>query len=210
MLDKTFWLSAKLGILPELWPSLLKILQMTNATSPVALNNIAIEQLDKFRRQENEESWNEHAEPFIAKVIKLEKEGKMTNWDAVSVCANNIVAGSDTTAITLNSALYHIYTNEQVLTRLRQELNILEGEGKISNPITFQEAQSIPYLQAIVKEAMRVHPAVGVPLARTVPEGGQLINGIFFPEGVSYDCDSNTLLFTNKQSRQRSGSMPGL
>lgn len=43
----------------------------------------------------------------------------------------------------------------------------------------------MPYLQACIKEGLRMHPATGLPLARVVPNGGTTICGRYFPEGVS-------------------------
>jgi cytochrome P450 len=42
----------------------------------------------------------------------------------------------------------------------------------------------MPYLQAVMKEALRVHPATGYPMFRVVPQGGEVLAGQFFPEGV--------------------------
>ncbi|GKT45156.1 pisatin demethylase [Colletotrichum spaethianum] len=41
----------------------------------------------------------------------------------------------------------------------------------------------MPNLQAVIKEALRVHPAVGLLTERVVPEGGASIAGRFFPGG---------------------------
>ncbi|KAK5723190.1 hypothetical protein LTR17_013910 [Elasticomyces elasticus] len=43
----------------------------------------------------------------------------------------------------------------------------------------------MPYLQAVIKEALRVHPAVGQPLSRLVPPGGAEIAGRYFPADAS-------------------------
>lgn len=43
----------------------------------------------------------------------------------------------------------------------------------------------MPYLQAVIKEALRLHPATGLPLWRVVPEGGAEISGQYFPAGTT-------------------------
>ncbi len=50
--------------------------------------------------------------------------------------------------------------------------------------MTFAQAQNMPYLQAVLKEALRMHPATGLPLGRSVPEGGAVIAVKMFPAGV--------------------------
>ena len=57
--------------------------------------------------------------------------------------------------------------------------------GQLSSPVTFQEAQKLPFLQACIKEGLRIHPVTGLPLARVVPDGGATIAGQFFPANVS-------------------------
>lgn len=41
------------------------------------------------------------------------------------------------------------------------------------------------YLQAVIKEALRMHPATGLLLWRVVPEGGAELCGKFFPAGTA-------------------------
>ena len=102
-------------------------------------------------------------------------------------CTENMTAGSDTTAITLSAILYHLLRNPTTLRKLNEDLdNFYGGQGRNSRSITFKVSQELPYLQAVIKEALRIHPATGLPLERTVPVGGAEINGYFFPEGVCY------------------------
>jgi cytochrome P450 len=75
----------------------------------------------------------------------------------------------------------------ECLQKLRDEIETAERQGNISDPVTFQEAQKLPYLQATIKEALRLHAAVGQILSRVVPEGGAHIAGRHFPQGVSFN-----------------------
>ena len=64
-----------------------------------------------------------------------------------------------------------------------EEIKTFAREGKISDPVTFSESMKMPYFCACVKEALRMHSAVGYVLPRHVPSGGRTIAGRFFPEG---------------------------
>lgn len=60
------------------------------------------------------------------------------------------------------------------------------SRAELSQVIAFKEAQKLPCLQAVLKESMRMHPAVGLPLGRVVPEAGAVIAGQYFPAGVCF------------------------
>lgn len=62
----------------------------------------------------------------------------------------------------------------------------------LENPDT--DAQSLPYLSAVVKESMRLSLANPVRLPRLVPEGGLQIPGFpFLPAGTSVGCSAYSL-----------------
>ncbi|KAJ0107950.1 hypothetical protein J7T55_008085 [Diaporthe amygdali] len=96
----------------------------------------------------------------------------------------NVAAGSDTTSIALTSAIFHIISNREVYLKLKEEIRAAEEQGEADDPITFDQAQALPYLGSCIKEAMRVHPSTGLPLWRVVPEPGMTISGVFFPAGA--------------------------
>jgi cytochrome P450 len=96
-----------------------------------------------------------------------------------------MVAGSDTTAISLSATLYYLLSNPTSLAKLRDEIDHFTARGSLSKNPSFKESQEMPYLQAVIKEALRMHPATGLPLEREVPAGGATIGGYFFPAGVS-------------------------
>lgn len=98
-------------------------------------------------------------------------------------CAQNVFAGSDTTSISLNAIVYFIITHPDVLAKMRAEMDEAAARGAFSDPPTFAETQALPYLQAALKEGVRMHPAVGLPLWRVVPAGGVTLCGQYFPAG---------------------------
>ncbi|TVY38707.1 Pisatin demethylase [Lachnellula subtilissima] len=120
---------------------------------------------------------------IMTKVLLAHEENpqKMTRADLIIICGSNIGAGSDTTAITLSSIFYHLMKNPQSYHRLQSEMDVAASEGRISDFVTFKEAQELPYLQAVIKEALRMHPATGLPLPRVVSPKGATIAGRFIP-----------------------------
>lgn len=81
--------------------------------------------------------------------------------------------------------MYYLLKHPPCLQKLRDEVNQLQtGEKMPGKNVTFKDTQDMPYLQAVIKEGLRIHPATALPLERVVPEGGATISGRFFPEGV--------------------------
>lgn len=90
-------------------------------------------------------------------------------------------AGSDTTAITLRAIVYYVLKNPHVHRKLHLELDAANLPMRIS----YKAAQSLPYLGAVIEEAMRTHPAVGLLLERIVPSSGlALPDGRFIAPGT--------------------------
>ncbi|EKG11071.1 Cytochrome P450 [Macrophomina phaseolina MS6] len=122
---------------------------------------------------------------FLTKLLKLEEDGQNTRADTFNALGNNIIAGSDTTSITLSAVIYYLIKNPSKMARPRREIDQKAAEGALSDPITFQQSQNMPYLQEVIKETLRIHPAVAFILARRVPPGGATVCGKFLPQDVS-------------------------
>jgi cytochrome P450 len=126
---------------------------------------------------------------FLARFLEAKKEyPDIVNDNQVfSYTVSNMNAGSDTTAISLRAILYYTLKSPRVLAKLYEELTTAYQERRISLPISWKQSQEeLPYLDAVIKEALRLHPAVGLLLERIVPTGGlQLPNGgPFLPAGT--------------------------
>lgn len=130
---------------------------------------------------------------------KEEYPGLVNDRQVTSYSVTNIFAGSDTTAISLRSVFYHLLKNPPTLHKVVEEIdNAVDGRDCLQEPISFAESNKLPYLQAVLKEAMRVHPAVGLLLERLVPSGGCKIAGTWLPEGTTVGIDP-WVLHRNKE-----------
>ena len=96
----------------------------------------------------------------------------------------NVVAGAETTGITLSAAVYFLWKDPRILAKLRKELDSKKSAGRFNNIVTVKDTTDCPYLQAVIKETIRLHPGIGIGLTRVVPKTGLILCGRYFPEGV--------------------------
>jgi cytochrome P450 len=75
----------------------------------------------------------------------------------------------------------YLITTPRVLKKFRAEYS----KSPISSPILDSEARNLPYLQAIIKEGLRIWPPVVGLMAKEVPPAGDVVNGLFVPGGTS-------------------------
>lgn len=117
--------------------------------------------------------------------VKSSDPLKMSTRDIVVHLSTNVFAGSDTTAIALRAIIYLLCKNPSTMEALVSEIDQADRDGKLSRPISYKEATTaLPYLNAVLKEAMRVHPSVGLLMERHVPAGGITIDGHYLKEGT--------------------------
>lgn len=122
---------------------------------------------------------------FLSKCIESQKNGKMDRAQTNNVVGSNIGAGSDTTGISLSAVIHFLLENPRCMREVRKEIDETFKCRDLADIVNFQEGQKLVYLQAVIKEALRCHAAVGTILSRVVPPGGANLAGQFFPGGVS-------------------------
>ncbi|EXJ66931.1 uncharacterized protein A1O5_10126 [Cladophialophora psammophila CBS 110553] len=123
---------------------------------------------------------------FLAQLREKEaKDGKIPFRDMMNHLSNNIIAGSDTTAVSLRACFYYLTKTPRAFEKLVAEIDEAEKNGQLSTYISYEECLKLPYLQAVMKEAMRLHPGVALPLERYVPPEGATICGVDLPGGTN-------------------------
>lgn len=108
----------------------------------------------------------------------------VTQEEAESETVLQLIAGTDTTATAIRAIILFAITTPRVLWRLRAEIDEAAKNGRISSPIRDSEARRMPYLQACIKEGLRVFPPAAGLFPKTVPPEGDTLNGVFIPGGT--------------------------
>lgn len=93
-----------------------------------------------------------------------------------------ILAGSETTATALSGVTYLLLRNPNVRKKLTKEVRNLY---KSDEEMTLQALASNDYLNAVLKEGMRMYPPVALGLPRVVIDEQVVIAGHVVPKGVS-------------------------
>lgn len=127
---------------------------------------------------------DDHADfSLVSRLTKIEN----ADFNAIaSECMDHVGAGIDTTGDTLVFLMWELSQprNEGRLAKLQAELPAEGAQASLDQ---------LPYLNAVLQEALRLWAPGTLPLPRSVPAGGRSIDGYFFPAGMVVSCQSYTL-----------------
>ncbi|KAK3123612.1 hypothetical protein QOZ80_8AG0633570 [Eleusine coracana subsp. coracana] len=119
---------------------------------------------------------------FLDALLDLLNQGKISRDSLTTVLFDVFAAGSDTMALTVAWAMAELLHNPASMAKMRAEIEYALG-GK--ETIEETDATSLPYLQAVVKEAMRLHPVAPLMLPYQATEDGVEIGGYAVPRGCT-------------------------
>lgn len=180
------------GVLPRLSDIIRAVLWRTSSLSPIVIAHQAIKRVDdRFRAIEASNFYDENGQPgrrdmltgFIESKDARTKEA-LSRRDVLSQAAAVFGAGSDTTAVALDAFFYFVLRDRDVYARVQSELDEAVESGVVSFPITYAQGTKLEYLQACMKEAMRLMPSVSMEMPRHVIPGGMMASGHFIPAGT--------------------------
>ena len=121
-------------------------------------------------------------EDFVARILEVKKNNPeaVPGEAVIGYIMTILLAGSDTVSIALRSVVYHLSKTPSLQRKLQDEIEA----AKIGFPVSWKNAQTLPYLDAVIREALRVHPPTSILLERVVsrdglalPDGRQLMPG---------------------------------
>jgi cytochrome P450 len=114
-----------------------------------------------------------------------------------------ILAGSDTTAAALRIIMLYIMSHPRVYAKLQKEIDQAAAGSAVGEDIVLDvEARKLPYLSAVIREGLRVHPPVVNLFSRIVPKGGDVVTvdgkEVFLPEDTMIGYSAWSMHRNNK------------
>lgn len=119
---------------------------------------------------------------FKSMIAAAEKSTKLTKEHLVSEGMVMIVAGTDTTAISLSVTIHQLLQQPETYRTLQDEIRIVMPE--VDSRPSIHDLDKLPLLDACIKEGMRISSPAPIRLPRVVPPGGWTFGGYYFPAGV--------------------------
>ncbi|KAJ7213254.1 cytochrome P450 [Mycena rebaudengoi] len=176
-----------------------------------AMSVIADELLQKTRREKKSHVTDETADrSVIGLLMKAESDDAELHMSQTEISAQMnvlLLAGYETTSISITWALIELARNPEKQTKLREELL----EFGVGDPTWDQLVSGLPYLDAVVQEILRLHPPLAdssrealvddiIPLGEPVTlPSGETVDSIVVTKGqlvtVSIRCMNRSEAF---------------
>ncbi|XP_047963595.1 cytochrome P450 71D10-like [Salvia hispanica] len=119
-------------------------------------------------------------EGFIDILLKFERDGTLTADNVKAVLLDMFLAGTDTSATTVEWAMSELIRNHSKLIIAQQEVRkVFDNEGSYIDEDKFHE---LKYLKLVIKETLRLHPPAPLLIPRVNSQRCE-INGYEIPAG---------------------------
>ncbi|KAK3446507.1 LOW QUALITY PROTEIN: hypothetical protein EUGRSUZ_A02185 [Eucalyptus grandis] len=92
---------------------------------------------------------------FVDALLTLKDKYDLSEDNIIGLLWDMITAGMDTTVISVEWAMAELIKNPRVQQKAQEELDRVVGFERV---VTESDFSNLPYLQCIVKEALRLHP----------------------------------------------------
>ncbi|GMJ06011.1 cytochrome P450, family 76, subfamily C, polypeptide 4 [Hibiscus trionum] len=152
------------------------------------MHQIFDEMIDKRMKSRASNSSTRNGDFLDVLLDQWEENGSVLNRETIKPLIQNLfIAGSETSATTTEWAMAELLRNPEVMHKAKKELTEVIGTERT---VKESDIDGLPYLQAVVKETLRLHPAAPLLLpykARndveicgyTVPKGSHALVNIW-------------------------------
>lgn len=152
-------------------------------------HHMASAAIDNFRvtsaKVDDRLARKEDRKDLFSYILRHNERGMSAGMSPMEMKLNTatiIGAGTGTTATWLSATIHSLSSNQDAHRRVVEEIRSSFNED---SDITMDKVKELPYLAAVMKEALRMHSPSPSSLGRFVPKGGELIDGRFVPGGTT-------------------------
>lgn len=153
------------------------------AASAKRLRHYAEHSIERSKRVAAEDE----SYPMLLKKLFRADDNGLSDRDIVNNAMAFIIAGSDTTANTMTYLTWALCKHPEIRDALVEELRSLPEE------FSEQDLRSLPRLNNVVKETLRLYCAAPSALPRIVPAEGVVFSGHRLPGGTTVSTQAYTL-----------------
>ncbi|RKP06431.1 cytochrome P450 [Thamnocephalis sphaerospora] len=143
---------------------------------------------DAVERRKREKQPRRDALQMLLEAVDEDTGDSMTDAEIMPEMLVQIVAGTDTTSITLSWCVYLLSQHPEIYAKLREEIDAVLPEREAT--VSYATVNKLPWLDAVLNETLRLYPAVADGLPRSVPKGGAELGGHHLPGGTVVFCSA--------------------
>ncbi|CAM6123283.1 unnamed protein product [Calypogeia fissa] len=135
------------------------------------------------QRRKQMEKGEAIAGDYLDSLLALQKESdlQLVETDILGLLGEVLTAGTDTTANTLEWTMANLIQHPEMQARVYDEIQSVAGD----TPVSEAHIDRMPYLQAVVKEALRKHPPLPFAIVHGVSKECKLM-GYDLPEDALF------------------------
>ncbi|GAB1738696.1 hypothetical protein NU219Hw_g3492t1 [Hortaea werneckii] len=136
---------------------------------------------------------------FANIMAEAEKGEKLQDADVQVEATGLLIAGTDTTAVSLTYLVWAVLSHPMVKNALEAEVD------KLPQGYTEADLETLPILNGVIEETLRLYGAAPGMLPRAVPPTGANIGGFYLPPGTvattqSYSLHRDANIFPEPES----------
>ncbi|KAE8684023.1 FUS3-complementing protein 2 isoform 1 [Hibiscus syriacus] len=117
--------------------------------------------------EERKSLQNNGENDFLSIILKLQEDGllemDLTPDNIKAIMLDMFVGGTDTTSTTLEWAMAELMKNQNVMKKLQKEIRTVVGNKA---KVDMNDINQMDYLKCVIKETLRLHPAVPLLVPR--------------------------------------------
>ncbi|XP_074568521.1 cytochrome P450 78A5-like [Curcuma longa] len=120
---------------------------------------------------------------FVDVLLDFQKEESLSDSDMIAVLYEMIFRGTDTVAILLEWIMARMVLHPDIQRKAQSEIDDVLGSSR--RPISDSDVPRLPFLQSIVKEALRLHPPGPLLSWARLTVHDTHVGGHFVPAGTT-------------------------